>query len=122
VGAVAAIDWGVLRQVLAAAKIEPLPGELLDVKDEAAGPVTAALATAIGALGAEGGQSVWRALPLSGDADGFRTAIAAGLAAETAGWTAQAVTGRLVDDGAAFYMEPDINAARRALAATGAEG
>jgi len=119
VGAVASAKWSDLRELLAGEGIDPLPPEQLDAKDGNAAQVAKALATAFSKHGVNAGDPVWKELPLAGDGDGFRAAVGAALVVEQgSGWAGRAVAGTLVENGRLTYIEPDVTAARSALAGT----
>ena len=119
VGAVASAKWSDLRAALAGEGIDPLPPERLDAKDGSAAQVAEALAAAFSKHGANAGEPAWKELPLAGDGDGLRAALGAALLAEQgAGWAGRAVAGTLVENGRLTYIEPDVTAARSALAGT----
>jgi hypothetical protein len=121
VGAVASVEWSHLREALANDGIDPLPPLRLDSKGENAGGVAEALAAALGKSGADGGGSGWGQERFAGDTEGFRAAVGAALvAAQHMGWTGQAVTGTLVENGDLIYLEPDIKTARNVVAGIGA--
>ncbi len=120
-GAVAAIEWSGLGPALAGAVSGGGLPEELDPQGADAGVLAAVLAAALN----EGGSTAakwWQGVRLAGDADGFRAALeGAALAAAGSGWTGLALTGDLVEYAAgSAYWEPDVQAARTALAGTGA--
>jgi hypothetical protein len=119
VEAVASITWKDLRDSLSHAGIEALPPLVLDPT----GADAAGLATALAALMSKGGTVTggadWDTFSLGGDAEGFRAVLAAARAANPrGGWTGQAVSGLLNQEGDSTYLEPDLDEARDVLGVT----
>ena len=108
--------------VAAAAGDATLP-ERLDAQGADAGAVSAVLAASLAKAPAGGGAGGWWAqAALQGEAGAFRASLEAAVTS-TAGkvWMGQAITGFVAAyDTGGSYLEPDLQAAKAALAGTGA--
>lgn len=119
---VASIEWGALRAALAPGSPGTALPDTLDAAGTDSGAVAIALAAAMGGKtqsASAGGW--WQPLAMAGQAEAFRATLAAeAKAAGGLSWTGKALGGQTAeDDDGTSYLEPDIQAARAFLAATG---
>jgi hypothetical protein len=120
VEAVASIEWADLRASLADAGIDPLPPAGLDAAGADAAALAGALAAFIDRNDSMAAGPDWEAPSFRDDAGRFLAAIADALAAGgSGGWSGQALTGAVMQEGDVTYLEPDIDGARKALGVVG---
>lgn len=116
---VAAVEWSAVHAAMESAGLDEALPAVLASGEEECGQVARAVIALAGAAVSDDGKKLWDGLPLEGDADDFRETVDE-LAATMSGsgWTAATLTGRLVEGRGFTYVEPDVEAAKAALAGT----
>ena len=116
---VATVQWSDLRAAMVSANAGDAPPTTLTSEDGEAGQVAGAVLALIAGGGSGSGAAAWEALPLEGDASGFRETakdLASTMNADE--WTAAELAGRLVEGAGFRYLEPDVSGAKALLAGT----
>lgn len=116
IDAQATVPWPDLRDVMAAAGVTDLPASSLSSSNGDALSVARAM-LALLEMGGTESRAVWEGLELEGDASDLRVDMSeAAASAGAGGWTAAAVSGRIVTGEGFEYLEPEIDRARVLLA------
>jgi len=119
---VASVEWPALRTVVQNAGVADLPPAVLAAGGGEPAQVARALLALAGGDAPETDENLWAGLALEGDADEFREVMGDLVAAVPGGgWMAAELSGRLVEGVGFKYVEPDVEAAKAALAGRSAE-
>lgn len=121
VGPAASVKWPELRDAMLSAGLTDLPAVALSLEGAEAEPVAKVALEFLGSAGSEPGAQAWESVSLSGDAAGFREAVAANVEALADGWSAVALSGLLVEGIGFKYLEPDAEEARALLGGSSRE-
>jgi hypothetical protein len=116
---VASVEWSAVRDAMQRVVVDELPPPILASGEGESEQVAGAVLELAGAGVSDEGEGVWDGLPLEGDAGEFRKTVSE-LAATISGggWTAAALTGKMVEGRGFKYLEPDVETAKAALAGT----
>lgn len=114
---VASGEWSTFRTAMEDAGVGELPPPVLGSDESGCEQVARAVIAFAGTAVSEEGKRLWGDLRLQGDPGGFRKAVdelAPALSGD--GWSAAALSGRLVEGSGFTYIEPDVEAAKVVLA------